>query len=186
MLPTQLWFKYWSLWLISLLSLALATTYHNPTSLGNTCILNIHLILSLETFCYCHSTKVKEIIACVENCIYEITNKIPKLNSLSLNNTAPTSQFIPVNVRLIDPVTLTKCMRDSLDSSHSLALYSNHKVFHFHSRILPFFCLGDCHGFLCALPIKSFLLLQSNYCQRDLSVSLCYAAASNISTPPSR
>ena len=114
--------------------MAFRIIHHNPTLLGNTCILNIHLILSLETFCYCCSSKVKVIIACVENCIYEITNKIPKLNSLSLNTAAPTSQFIAVNVTLIDPVKLTKCIRVALDSSHSLAHYSNHRVFDFPSR----------------------------------------------------
>lgn len=133
--------------------------YHNPMSLGNTCILNSHLMLSLEIFCYCCSTKVKVIIACVEDCIYEITNKIPKLNSLSLNTADPTGQFIPVTITLIYPVTLTKCISVALNSSHCLAPYFNHKIFHFPCKILYFSCLGDCYGFLCALPIKSLLLL---------------------------
>lgn len=114
--------------------------------------------------------------------MYEITNKIPKLNSLSLNTTVSTSQLIPVNVTLTDSVTLAKCMKVTLDSFHSLALYSNQKIFHFPSRMLPFSCLGDCHGFLCALLIKILLLLQSNYCQRDLSVPLLHTSFENFNT----
>lgn len=98
-------------------------------------------MLSLEIFCYHCSTKVKVIIACVEDCIYEITNKIPKLNSLSLNTADPTGQFIPVTIILIYPETLTKCISVALDS-HCLAPYFNHKIFHFPCKILYFSCLG--------------------------------------------
>lgn len=75
-------------------------------------------------------------MACVKTCLYEITNEIQKLNSLSLCIAPPTNQFISVNVTLIDPIILTKCRRINLDSSLSLAFYSNHKVFF----ILPLGC----------------------------------------------
>lgn len=93
------------------------------------------------------STKVEMIIAYVENCLSEITNEISKLNSLSYHTAALTNQFIVVNAILIDAVTWTNCVRILLDSSLFLAFYSNHKVFHLPSGMLPFSCLDHCNDF---------------------------------------